>query len=111
MRRVILFTGILTLSVFYSKAQHFNNRYENSSLAFNIDQIDNSGYWLCVGGQDTSNNFTIEILKINSGQPISTTYSENYDEIAIKDKNNNLLGIGRVINGYIYPKRLINFNK
>jgi tRNA pseudouridine55 synthase len=52
-----------------------------------------------------------EILKINSGQPISTTYSKNYDEIAIKDKNNNLLGIGRVINGYIYPKRLINFNK
>ena len=52
-----------------------------------------------------------EILKINSGQPISTTYSENYDEIAIKDKNNNLLGIGRVINGYIYPKKLINFNK
>ena len=44
-----------------------------------------------------------EILKINSGQPISTTYSGNYDEIAIKDKNNNLLGIGRVINGYIYP--------
>ena len=52
-----------------------------------------------------------EILKINSGQPISTTYSENYDEIAIKDKENNLLGIGRVVNGYIYPKRLINFNK
>ena len=52
-----------------------------------------------------------EILKINSGQPISTTYSENYDEIAIKDKNNNILGIGRVVNGYIYPKRLINFNK
>ena len=52
-----------------------------------------------------------ETLKINSGQPISTTYSENYDEIAIKDKENNLLGIGRVVNGYIYPKRLINFNK
>ena len=52
-----------------------------------------------------------EILKINSGQPISTTYSENYDEIVIKDKNNNILGIGRVVNGYIYPKRLINFNK
>ena len=52
-----------------------------------------------------------ETLKINSGQPISTTYSENYDEIAIKDKENNLLGIGRAVNGYIYPKRLINFNK
>ena len=52
-----------------------------------------------------------ETLKINSGQPISTTYSGNYDEIAIKDKENNLLGIGRVVNGYIYPKRLINFNK
>ena len=52
-----------------------------------------------------------EILKINSGQPIPTVFSENHDEIAIKDKNNNLLGIGRVINGYIYPKRLINFNK
>jgi hypothetical protein len=52
-----------------------------------------------------------EILKINNGQPISTTYSGNYDEIVIKDKNNNILGIGRVVNGYIYPKRLINFNK
>jgi tRNA pseudouridine55 synthase len=52
-----------------------------------------------------------EILKINSGQPISTTYSGNNDEIAIKDKNNNLLGIGRVVSGHIYPKRLINFDK
>ena len=52
-----------------------------------------------------------EILKITSGQAISTTYSDIYDEIAIKEKNNNLLGIGRVDNGLIYPKRLINFNK
>ena len=52
-----------------------------------------------------------EILKITSGQAISTTYSDIYDEIAIKDKNNNLLGIGRVDNGLIYPKRLIKFDK
>ena len=52
-----------------------------------------------------------EILRINRGQPISTLLSKNYDEIAIKDKDNNLLGIGRVVNGLIYPKRLIKFNK
>ena len=37
--------------------------------------------------------------------------AKNYDEIAIKDKNNNLLGIGRMANGLIYPKRLIKFDK
>ena len=52
-----------------------------------------------------------EILRINRGQSISSLLSRNYDEIAIKDKNNNLLGIGRVVNGLIYPKRLIKFNK
>ena len=52
-----------------------------------------------------------DILKISSGQAISTIYSEIYDEIAIKDKDNNLLAIGRMNNGLIYPKRLINFNK
>ena len=52
-----------------------------------------------------------EILRINRGQSISSLLSKNYDEIAIKDKNNNLLGIGRVVNGLIYPKRLIKFNK
>ena len=52
-----------------------------------------------------------DILKISSVQAISTIYSEIYDEIAIKDKDNNLLAIGRMKNGLIYPKRLINFNK
>ena len=52
-----------------------------------------------------------EILRINRGQSVSSLLSKNYDEIAIKDKNNNLLGIGRLINGLIYPKRLIKFNK
>ena len=52
-----------------------------------------------------------EILRINRGQSISSLLSKNYDEIAIKDKNNNLLGIGRVVNGLIYPKRLIKFDK
>ena len=52
-----------------------------------------------------------EILRINRGQHVSTLLSKNYDEIAIKDKNNNLLGIGRLDNGLIYPKRLIKFNK
>ena len=52
-----------------------------------------------------------EILRINRGQHVSTLLSKNYDEIAIKDKDSNLLGIGRVVNGLIYPKRLIKFNK
>ena len=52
-----------------------------------------------------------EILRINRGQHVSTLLSKNYDEIAIKDKDSNLLGIGKVVNGLIYPKRLIKFNK
>ena len=36
---------------------------------------------------------------------------ENIDEIALKNPNSNLIGIGMIVNNYIHVKRLINFNE
>ena len=35
----------------------------------------------------------------------------NIDEIAIKNQYSNLVGIGMIINNYIYTKRLMNFDE
>ena len=104
-------TGAYTKDLRRLRIGHFleNQMVTLDDLSNNIENIIHINNMLSHVKSVIINEF--ETLKINSGQPISTTYSENYDEIAIKDKNNNLLGIGRVINGYIYPKRLIDFNK
>ena len=104
-------TGAYTKDLRRLRIGHFleNQMVTLDDLSNNIESIVHINDMLSHVKSAIINEF--EILKINSGQPISTTYSENYDEIAIKDKENNLLGIGRVVNGYIYPKRLINFNK
>ena len=104
-------TGAYTKDLRRLRIGHFleNQMVTLDDLSNNIESIVHINDMLSHVKSAIINEF--EILKINSGQPISTTYSENYDEIAIKDKNNNILGIGRVVNGYIYPKRLINFNK
>ena len=104
-------TGAYTKDLRRLRIGHFleNQMVTLDDLSNNIENIIHINDMLSHVKSAIINEF--ETLKINSGQPISTTYSENYDEIAIKDKENNLLGIGRVVNGYIYPKRLINFNK
>ena len=104
-------TGAYTKDLRRLRIGHFleNQMITLDDLSNNIESIVHINDMLSHVKSAIINEF--EILKINSGQPISTTYSENYDEIVIKDKENNLLGIGRVVNGYIYPKRLINFNK
>ena len=104
-------TGAYTKDLRRLRIGHFleNQMVTLDDLSNNIESIVHINDMLSHVKSAIINEF--EILKINSGQPISTTYSENYDEIVIKDKENNLLGIGRVVNGYIYPKRLINFNK
>ena len=104
-------TGAYTKDLRRLRIGHFleNQMVTLDDLSNNIESIVHINDMLSHVESAIINEF--EILKINSGQPISTTYSENYDEIAIKDKENNLLGIGRAVNGYIYPKRLINFNK
>ncbi len=104
-------TGAYTKDLRRLRIGHFleNQMVTLDDLSNNIESIVHINDMLSHVESAIINEF--EILKINSGQPISTTYSENYDEIVIKDKENNLLGIGRVVNGYIYPKRLINFNK
>ena len=45
------------------------------------------------------------------GQTIYTKIYENIDEIALKNPNSNLIGIGMIVNNYIHVKRLINFNE
>ena len=55
---------------------------------------------------------TLDELKIlRFGQPIHTKKYKNIDEIAIKNPNSNLVGIGKIIDNYIYPKRLMNFDE
>ena len=55
---------------------------------------------------------TLDELKIlRFGQPIHTKKYKNIDEIAIKNLNSNLMGIGKIIDNYIHPKRLINFDE
>lgn len=45
------------------------------------------------------------------GQTIYTEIYKNIDEIALKNPNSNLIGIGMIINNHIHVKRLINFNE
>ena len=55
---------------------------------------------------------TLDELKIlRFGQPIHTKKYKNIDEIAIKNLNSNLMGIGKIIDNYIHPKRLMNFDE
>ena len=55
---------------------------------------------------------TLDELKIlRFGQPIHTKKYKNIDEIAIKNPNSNLMGIGKIIDNYIHPKRLMNFDE
>lgn len=52
-----------------------------------------------------------ELKMLRFGQTVYTQKYKNIDEIAIKNSNSNLVGIGKIINNYIYPKRLMNFDE
>ena len=52
-----------------------------------------------------------ELKMLRFGQTVYTQKYKNIDEIAIKNSNSNLMGIGKIINNYIYPKRLMNFDE
>lgn len=45
------------------------------------------------------------------GQTVYTDTYRNIDEIAIKNKKSDLIGLGTIINNYIHVKRLINFDE
>ena len=45
------------------------------------------------------------------GQTVYTDIYRNIDEIAIKNKKSDLIGLGTIINNYIHVKRLINFDE
>ena len=50
-------------------------------------------------------------IKIRNGQKIYTKYDTNYHEIAMKNINHQLIGIGNIKDHYMGPKRLINFDE
>ena len=50
-------------------------------------------------------------IKIRNGQKIYTKYDTNYYEIAMKNINHQLIGIGNIKDHYMGPKRLINFDE
>ena len=52
-----------------------------------------------------------ELQTLRYGQTVYTKNYMNIDEIAIKNQNSNLVGIGKIINNYIYTKRLMNFDE
>ncbi len=50
-------------------------------------------------------------IKIRNGRKIYTKYEKNYHEIAMKNINHQLIGIGSIKDHYMGPKRLINFDE
>ena len=50
-------------------------------------------------------------IKIRNGQKIYTKYDTNYPEIAMKNINHQLIGIGNIKDHHMGPKRLINFDE
>jgi len=50
-------------------------------------------------------------IKIRNGRKIYTKYEKNYHEIAMKNINHQLIGIGSIKDYYMGPKRLINFDE
>ena len=104
-------TGAYTKELRRLRIGHFieNDMVTLENLSKDINKIIHVNHML-----DNFKSFVIndsDILRISRGQTVSAFSAKNYDEIAIKDKNNNLLGIGRMANGLIYPKRLIKFDK
>ena len=53
----------------------------------------------------------VELQTLRYGQAVYTENYINIDEIAIKNQNSNIVGIGKIINHYIYTKRLMNFDE
>ena len=64
-----------------------------------------------IDGMDSIILTNCEIKNLKFGQTIQTKKYENVDEIAIKNEDSNLVGIGTVINNYIHTKRLMNFDE
>ena len=64
-----------------------------------------------IDGMDSIILTSCEIKNLKFGQTIQTKKYENVDEIAIKNEDSNLVGIGTVINNYIHTKRLMNFDE
>ena len=50
-------------------------------------------------------------IKIRNGQKIYMKYDTNYPEIAMKNINHQLIGIGNIKDHHMGPKRLINFDE
>jgi tRNA pseudouridine55 synthase len=75
----------------------------NQDLILPIDEM--------IGDMDSISVTPEELKILRFGQPVHTEKFKNIDEIAIKNSNCNLMGIGKIIDNHIYPKRLMNFDE
>ncbi len=87
---------------------------ENEMISF--DEVSENQHKIISLESITKNMLSISITDeqcrtLRYGQTIYTKIYENIDEIALKNSNSNLIGIGMIVNNYIHIKRLINFNE
>ena len=59
---------------------------------------------------DNLRMFYIDAIK-KHGKTIQTSMHKNINEIAIKNQNSELIGLGIITNNCIHVKRLINFDE
>jgi tRNA pseudouridine55 synthase len=87
---------------------------ENEMIS--LDEVSENQHKIISLESITKNMLSISITDeqcrtLRYGQTIYTKIYENIDEIALKNSNSNLIGIGMIVNNYIHIKRLINFNE
>ena len=88
--------------------------HENNMVL--LDQIKKTNYHIIpleamIGEMESITITEEELQTLRYGQTVYTKNYMNIDEIAIKNQNSNLVGIGKIINNYIYTKRLMNFDE
>ena len=86
---------------------------ENMVLLDDINKISNHiiSLEMMIGEMESITITHEELRTLRHGQTIYTKSYMNIDEIAIKNQNSNIVGIGKIINNYIYTKRLMNFDE
>jgi len=87
---------------------------ENEMIS--LDEVSENQHKIISLESITKNMLSISITDeqcrtLRYGQTIYTKIYENIDEIALKNSNSNLIGIGMIVNNHIHIKRLINFNE
>ena len=88
--------------------------YENSMIT--LDEISTDQNCIISLEELTKNMISMLISDsewklLKQGQIVHTSIYKNINEIAIKNQNSDLIGLGTIIDNYIHVKRLINFDE